>query len=241
MFHAEYRNHPAFWLGVKDMLKVAPGIAAWGLMTGVAMSKSGMELWQALSMTFFVFAGSAQLATTPLLVAGAPVWVIWATAACVNLRFVVFSAHLRAYLMHMPLKRRLLLGYITGDLSYILFIQKFPQPATNEAERAEQVAFFCGHCTCNWCTWILFSVLGSLLAAVVPTEWGLGFAGILALMGVACSLLTDRLRVLSAVVAGCAAVAAFTLPLKLNILVAIAAAVVACLAVQRAARTAVAA
>jgi predicted branched-subunit amino acid permease len=51
-----------------------------------------------LMMTFLVFAGSSQLASLPLLTAHAPIWVILATAFCVNLRFVVFSAHLRNYL-----------------------------------------------------------------------------------------------------------------------------------------------
>jgi predicted branched-subunit amino acid permease len=80
--------------------------------------------------------------------------------------------------------------------------------------------------------------LGTALSGFIPTEWGLGFAGVLALIGVASSLLTGKLRWLAAVVAGTAAVAAFTLPLRLNILVAIVAAVVACLAVQRAAQQA---
>ena len=44
------------------MLPVAPGIAAWGLMTGVAMMKSGLSLVEALAMTLTVFAGSSQLA-----------------------------------------------------------------------------------------------------------------------------------------------------------------------------------
>ena len=57
-------------------------------------------------MTFLVYAGSSQLAAIPLIVAGAPAWVILATGFCVNLRFVVFSLHLRPYLMHMPRWRR---------------------------------------------------------------------------------------------------------------------------------------
>jgi hypothetical protein len=66
---------------------------------------------------------------------------------------------------------------------------------------------------------------GILLADRVPGAWGLGFAGTLALLGGG-SLLTDR----ATWVAGrggrpCAAVAAYALPLKLNIVVAIAAAV----------------
>jgi predicted branched-subunit amino acid permease len=46
-------------------------------------------------MSLLVFAGSAQLAVIPLLAAGAPVWLIWATAACVNLRFLILSAQWR--------------------------------------------------------------------------------------------------------------------------------------------------
>jgi predicted branched-subunit amino acid permease len=64
-------------------------------MTGVAMVKSGMSVFEAVAMTMLVFAGSSQLAAIPLLVAGAPAWVILATGFCVNLRFVVFSLHLQ--------------------------------------------------------------------------------------------------------------------------------------------------
>ena len=75
--------------------------------------------------------------------------------------------------------------------------------------------------------------LGIALANAIPTAWGLGFAGILALVGVMCSLVSSRMRVVSAGIAGTAAVAAFALPLKLNILVAIAAAVAVCLMLER--------
>jgi predicted branched-subunit amino acid permease len=76
--------------------------------------------------------------------------------------------------------------------------------------------------------------VGVVLANAIPTHWGLGFAGILALLGMLCSLASTRLRWMAAAVAGTAAVAAFALPLKLNILTAIAAAVVVCLALEKA-------
>jgi predicted branched-subunit amino acid permease len=62
-------------------------------MTGVAMVKSGLSGLEAVLMTLIVYAGSAQLAAVPMIAAGAPLWVILAAAFCVNLRFVVFSAH----------------------------------------------------------------------------------------------------------------------------------------------------
>jgi predicted branched-subunit amino acid permease len=64
-----------------------------------------------------------------------------------------------------------------------------------------------------------------LLADAMPVHWGIGFAGTLALLGLGLSLLSDRATGVAGLVAGCAAVAAYALPLKLNIVVAIAAAV----------------
>ncbi len=228
--------HPDFGRGLREMAPVVPGLSAWGLMTGVAMMNSGMTVVEALAMTFIVFAGSSQLAAIPLIAAGAPAWVIVATAICVNLRFVVFSAHLRPYLMHMPRGPRLLLGYLTADLSYVMFTRSYPQPAPDPAGRAAQVAYLAGGCVITWGSWQAASLLGIALANVVPTHWGLGFAGILALVGVACSLATTHMRRISALVAGAAAVAAFALPFKLNIVVAIAAAVALCLLMDKPAR-----
>jgi predicted branched-subunit amino acid permease len=192
----------------------------------------------------------------PLILAGAPVWVILATGFCVNLRFVVFSLHLRPYMMHLPLWRRLLGGYLTADLTYVLFTKRYPHPADHamntealradsmpadspkhsesmEKERHQQQAFLLGNSLVNWGSWVVPCVAGVLLANFIPQAWGLGFAGILALVGIACSLATSQLRIVSALIAGAAGVVAFALPLRLNILVAIGVAVVVCLSLER--------
>jgi predicted branched-subunit amino acid permease len=220
-------SHPAFRQGARDMAPMAAGIASWGLMTGVAMVKSGMSVPEALAMTFLVYAGSSQLAAIPLIVAGAPAWVILATAFCVNLRFVVFSLHLRPYLMHLPRWRRMVNGYLTADLSYALFVRRFPQPGASPAQRAEEEAYLAGCYFVTWTGWMTPGVAGIALAHLIPASWGLGFAGVLCLIAVTCSLANTPLRRVSALVAGAAAVATYALPLKLNIVVAIAAAVLA--------------
>jgi predicted branched-subunit amino acid permease len=270
----KFWQHPEFTQGARDMLPVAPGIAAWGLMTGVAMMKAGLSLVESLAMSLLVFAGSSQLAAMPLILAGAPVWVILATAFCVNLRFVVFSLHLRPFMMHLPLWRRLLGGYLCADLSYVLFTRRYPHAAPEDSNttkiianyqgniptnghfsfqnstqstaeqiqqaqlrnaqlRQSQQAYLLGNCIVNWLSWVLPSVVGVLLANFIPQHWGLGFAGILALVGIACSLASSKLRMVSALIAGAAGVVAFALPLRLNILVAIAVAVVVCLSLER--------
>ncbi|MCY7318442.1 MAG: AzlC family ABC transporter permease [Ramlibacter sp.] len=210
------------------MASLAPGIGAWGLMTGVAMVKSGMSVVEALAMTVLVYAGSSQLASIPLIVAGAPIWVVLATGFCVNLRFVVFSLHLRPYLMHLPRWRRLVNGYLTADLSYALFTRRFPQPATQPPDRLAQEEYLAGNYFVTWSAWMGLSVAGIALANLIPATWGLGFAGVLCLIGILCSLANTPMRLLSAALAGATAVAAYALPLKLNIVAAIAVAVACC-------------
>ena len=230
-------RHPAFALGARDMASVAPGLAAWGLMTGVAMVNSGMSTLEAVAMSLLVFAGSSQLAAMPLIAAGAPAWVILSTSFCVNLRFVVFSAHMRPFFMHLSRRWRLIQGYLTADLSYVLFTRRYAHPGDDAATRAEQMAYYSGGGLLNWASWQTASLAGIALASAIPTHWGLGFAGILALLGVGTSLATTALRRVAAGVAALAAVAAYALPLRLNIVVAIASAVALCLVMEEAARS----
>ena len=214
-------RHPAFRDGAREMTGIALGLGAWGLVTGVAMVKTGLGIPLSVLMSLIVFAGSAQLASLPLIATGAPIWVVWATAACVNLRFVIFSASWRPYFAGLPLRQRLAYGYFTADLNSVMFMRRYPEPRPHP----DQAPYFWGGVSVNWVTWQAMSMLGIALADTIPTQWGLGFAGTLALLGLTGSLLSDRATWIAAAVAACAAVAAFALPFKLNIVVAIAAAV----------------
>ena len=230
---ARTARHPLFWVGARDMSGVAMGLTAWAFMTGVAMVNSGMSVAQAVAMSLLVFAGSAQLAAIPLIAVDAPLWVIWAAALCVNLRFVVFSLHLRQYLMFLPRRQRMFLGYFMGDVTYVLFTQRYPRPAETERQRRAQLAYLWGGNCLNWASWQTMSLLGIFLGAALPARWGLEFAGTLALLAVTCSLVTTRLRAFAALVAAAAALVAYGLPYRLNIVVAIAVAVAASLLIER--------
>jgi predicted branched-subunit amino acid permease len=95
------------------------------------------------------------------------------------------------------------------------------------------MAYLCALGSTNWATWLVFNLAGVLLAQWIPASWGFGFAGVLALSGLLWSLADTRLRLISAATAGIAAVLAADLPLKLNILVGIVAAVVLCLMLEK--------
>lgn len=204
-----------------DAVPVGLGIAAWGLVAGVAVAKSGMGTALAVFMSVVVYAGSAQVVALPLIVADAPMWVIWATTLCISLRFVAFSFHLRPYFVHLTRSRRALLGFLMGDTIFALFVRRFPQPVPGR----DQELYYLGAALASYFAWEVSIITGIVAGAAIPASWGIGFAGTMALLALTCSQLRSPSTWIAAVVAGCAAVAAYALPLRLNIVVAIAAAI----------------
>ena len=220
---------PALWReGVRSGMPTLFGIAAWGVVVGVAMVKSGMSIMQALGMTLFVFAGTAQLAVLPLIAADAPVLMVFVTALVINLRFVIFSAILAPHFAHLPWRTRLVLGYTAGDLTVALFLQRFP----SEAPARGKLSFLRGLLYPNWAAWQIGSYIGIFLGAAVPAEWGLGFAGILAMLCIMVPLMHSVASVCGVLIAGLTGVLAHGLPYKLGLLLAVIVGMLSALAIE---------
>ena len=223
-------HDPELWReGLKTGIPTLFGIAAWGLVVGIAMVKTGLTVWQASGMTLLVFAGSAQLASLPLIVAHAPIWVIFATALVVNLRFVIFSALLAPHFTHLPWKQRLFYGYISGDLTVAMFLQRFPTAVPVKGK----LSYLKGLMFPNWCAWQTGSLIGIFLGSAIPTEWGLGFAGTLAILCITVPLIINSAALCGVLVAGAVAVAANGFPYKLGLLVAVVVGMLAALATEK--------
>ena len=214
-------RRPMFREGVVDSLPMAIGIAAWGVVAGVAMAKSGMGVPLAIFMSVLVYAGSAQIAALPLIVADAPLWVVWATTLCVSLRFMAFSFHYRPYFAHLPRPRRIGLSYLMGDTNFALFVRRFPEHVPGQGHED----YFLGSALVTYGIWQVAIITGIVAGSGIPASWGLGFAGTMALLALTCAQLRSPSTWVAAGVAACAAVAAYALPLRLNIVVAIAAAI----------------
>ncbi len=197
------------------------GMAAWGLVVGVAMIKAGMSLPQALGMTLLVFAGSAQLAALPLMALHTPIWVIFVTALIVNLRFLIMSALIAPRFAHLHWFKRLVLGFFSGDITVALFMNRYPEMWTTADQEQEQRDFLKGLVVPNWLIWQAASIVGILLGSQIPTHWGLGFAGTLAILCVMVPLVQNRAAVGGILVASLVAVLTHAWPYKLGLLLAV--------------------
>ena len=209
----------AFADGRRISTATMPGIFAWGMVTGMAMVKSGLTIWQALGMTFLAYAGSAQLASLPLIAANASLWVVFATALVVNLRFVIFAAAIGPHFTHLPWYKRLWYGYFNADIAAGFFPQRFPLETLDQPEG--KVGFFTGICYPNWIAWQSGSVAGILLASQIPQSWGIGFAGTLALLAVLIPLTFNAAALAGVVVASVVSLLAHSLPYRLGLLLAV--------------------
>jgi predicted branched-subunit amino acid permease len=132
----------------------------------------------------------------------------------VNLRFVIFAALMAPHFARLPLLRRFLLGFGTGDLTTALYLQRFP----NEKPEAGKLSYLRGLLYPNWIGWQGGSIAGIFLGSAVPAEWGLGFAGTLAIVCLAVPMVATRPALCGALVAGVTAVLANALPYKLGLL-----------------------
>jgi 4-azaleucine resistance transporter AzlC len=210
--HAAARR-AAFRSGQRAIIPSLFGAAAWGLVSGVAMVKGGLPVPWALLMSLLVYAGSAQLAALPLIVAGAPLWVIVATGLITNLRFVIYSAAIRPYFAHLPSRQRAALGFFMTDFTFTLFMRHAQEGRLPE----HRDAWFAGVCTNNWITWQVFAATGIVAASYVPSQWGLEFTGTLALVALVGPSLVTRPALFGAMVAAAVALLAHGLPFKLGL------------------------
>ena len=207
-----------------------PGVVAWGVVTGVAMVKSGLTVPWAIVISLVVYAGSAQLAALPLIAAGQPYWIVALAALVTNSRFIIYSATLRRWFEQYSLRRRALLGYVTGDFTFAMFMQR----ASRDPDFPHRDAWFLGACLFNWLMWQVASIVGIVAATAIPSEWGLQFAGTLALLALAIPACLKWPGLAGAAVAAPVAVLARGLPFGLGLLTGILAGIAAAVAVDAA-------
>ncbi len=203
----------AYLAGAAAVLPFLAGTVPFGLVTGVATRAAGLSFWEASAMTLLVFAGTAQIASLPLLVAGAPALVVIFTAFIINLRFVIYSASAAPYFRHLPMRWKLVLGYFTTDTGFALFLRKL----ADRPDYPNRHWYYLGGGNVIALGWIITSAVGIHAGALVPGAWRLEFAATLGILALLAPFVRGRPQFAAAVIGGGVALAASGLPLKLGL------------------------
>jgi len=206
----------SFYAGARATLPVLLAVIPFGIITGVAMVASGIPPTMAMLMSIVVFAGASMVASAQLLASNAPIVLVVVTTLVINLRFMMYSASLRAHFAHAPLRQRLAVAYLIADNVYALVLNRYADHP-NDPGKFE---YFLGAGLLVWAVWQAAVLAGILIGAGVPPAWRLEFAAPLAFIALSIPFLRDRPTVVAALAAAITVVAFQHVPLRLNIILA---------------------
>ena len=207
-----------FLAGARACLPVAPGVVAFGVITGVAMVGAGLAPWLALLMSAVVYAGTAQLAALQLYAAGAPLPIILFAGLILNLRFVLYSLAVAPHVAGDSQRRKLALSYLLSDNGYAHFAARY----SGAPDTGRKVEYLLGACSAIWVAWQVGTLAGIAVGARVPEGWHLEFVVTLTFLALAIAVIRDRALAAAAAVSGVTAIFAHHLPFRLGLIVAVA-------------------
>ncbi|WP_290917867.1 AzlC family ABC transporter permease [Halodesulfovibrio sp.] len=205
----------SFFTGARTIIPVIPGILPFGMLTGVVTIATGISPLKAIFMTFFMFAGAAQVSVAQLMSENASAVIIIATAIMINLRFVMYSASITPYLGKMNRLQRLFISYTLSDQAYAVSIVEF----TKKNSPYQKFPFFLGACTSMYVTWILSTISGIFFGSLIPDAWSFDFAVPLTFLALLAPNITDRPAALAAVVSAAIAILTASLPYNMGLMI----------------------
>jgi 4-azaleucine resistance transporter AzlC len=215
--------HPQYLAAVKACLPVLPGVLAFAAISGVAMVAAGMPHYMAMAMSVLVYAGSSQLAALQLLSSGTPLVIVILAGLVINLRFSIYSLSIAPHLAAARARWRPLLAYLLSDNGYAMTIRGHERLQ----DPAGKLWYYVGCCSAIWMTWQIGTLAGITLGTRIPAGWHLEFSIVLTFLGIVAPTIRDRAIAAAACAAGITAVLAWPLPLRLGLLLAVAAGIAA--------------
>jgi len=192
------------------------GVAPFGLIVGVSAVSIDMSVGAAVLMSALVVAGASQIAAISLLGAAAAPWTILLTVAVINLRHVMYSASLVAWLKRYGLFERLLMAFVMVDQTYAMSVLRFGEEDDDFPRRD----YLLGVGFTMWTTWVSTTALGAVVGARVPESWQLDFTIPLVFLALLVPQVRTRPTLAAAVTGGGLALALAGLPYNLGLIVA---------------------
>ncbi len=209
------RFNQDFYAGARAALPILLGVVPFAMISGVAAVSIGLTPFEAIGMSFIVFAGASQLVVFQLMSAGSPWVIMLLTALVINLRFTMYSATLAPFLQRLQTWQKALLAYMLSDQAFGVSMGQF---APNET--ISRRWFYFGAAFTVWAAWQVSAISGAMLGKLIPDSWGLEFAFPLSFMALMFGTLRDRPSVTAAITGGVTAILAKGLPYNLGLVLA---------------------
>ncbi len=215
--------------GLKAVAPMVAAVTPFGVTAGVAGMDAGLTAEMTMGLSLIVFAGASQLAAIQLIDAGAATVLIVVTALLINLRMLMYSAHLAPHFGHLPLRWRAPMAYMLTDQAYALTI---PQVLADQPQ-ANTHWFYLGAAIPLWGMWQIATGFGIWAGAALPASWELGFIVPLIFLALLMPSIKSRPALIAAAVAGSISVLGRGMPAGLGLTLGALAGIVAGVVAER--------
>jgi 4-azaleucine resistance transporter AzlC len=218
MGDAPLSRRTEFWAGARDTFPLIVGAIPFGIIFGALGVTSGLSPAATLSMSLFVFAGSAQFIAAGLVAQGVSVPFIILTTFVVNLRHALYSATLAPHVRHLPQKWLLPLGFWLTDETFAVVVTRY----TGGDSSPHRHWYHLGSSIAMYANWQLCTLAGLVAGQSFKgiENLGLNFAMIVTFIGLVVPAVKTRPVLVSVIVAGGVAVLAYPLQNKLGLIIA---------------------
>ncbi len=185
--------------GLRDVAPLLIGIIPFGLVAGAAAVEAGLRPLQAIGLSVVVFAGASQLAVIDLLGQNAALSIVVITGVVINLRILMYSASIAPSFQSFRPRWKAITAYVLTDQAYALSISRY---AEKELSKTERRRYYLTVALTLWIVWQICTIVGIIIGARVPDEWGLGFAVPLVFLSLLVPAAASRPAIAAALVGG---------------------------------------
>ena len=201
--------------GARAVAPMLVGVIPFGLVAGATPATTGLGGGTSIGLSTIVFAGASQLAAAKALADGSTALVAVLAACTINLRLLLYSASLAPHLAEVPLRRRLLMGYLLTDQAYAVSITRWSREADEAAAGGplapgldHKVPYYLGAGLALWLNWQVCTIVGVLIGSAVPDSLPLDFAVPLVFLVLLVPTISSRPAASAAMVGGLVALLA---------------------------------
>ena len=185
---------------VKGFIDTIPlGICAsiYGLVYGMMACKSGLSIFETVTMSAFVFAGASQMTAVQMIAIGSsPVSVI-ITVLIINLRHFLMAASISPHLKHESNKMKMVNSFFMTDESYAVAYRHY------QDDRPTSL-YFLGSGLNIYVLWGLAGIIGYFFGNIISSQLNyiFDFAFVAAFIGMIVPMVKDFPTVVTVVVSG---------------------------------------
>ncbi|MDB1125497.1 AzlC family ABC transporter permease [Vibrio sp. kj40-1] len=163
-------NKRLFWQGAVAIFPLCVAVIPWGFLVGSFAMDVGLSPFEGQALSAILFAGSAQLVAVGMFKAGVGLSTMLLTTFFITSRHFLYSVSMRGKIAPLPIKWRLLLGFLLTDELFAVVGNQTPERFKPWYALGAGLSFYL--------VWNIATLVGIVAGSQIPNldRFGLEFA-----------------------------------------------------------------